>query len=464
MAELINPNDAAWLYAEKPAMPTHIGCLSIYSMPADAGRSYLLEMAERFRGTRIFSRPFNYVLRRQGVGRFLPIWDTLEPEQIDLDYHFRHSALPSPGGDRELGTLVSRLHSYPLDRSRPLWEMHLIEGLEGERFAIYLKAHHALIDGVGGIRMLRSMLSSEPGASSGAPPWAVAEQPASGAPTGSQGTARKPPSARSQAKTTLTAARALASQWMQRDAAHSKPFDAPFSDINRRICGKRRFATQNYAFSRIQAVAGAADASVNDVFMALCAGALRRYLGELGRLPGKSLIAGMPVSFRAADEAATGNAISFMLASLHTDIADPVERLQACRASAKAAKEKLAKVPVDSMPQFTMMLMAPYMLQVMLGVGGYTSPMHNLILSNVPGPRETLYLNGARLEEIYPISLLFNGEALNISVLSYGSRFNLGFTGCRDSLPHMQRIAVYTGEALAELEAALGVGAADAAS
>lgn len=467
MGGLINPNDAAWLYAEKPAMPTHIGCLSIFGMPDGAGRTYLLEMAERFRRTRIFSRPFNYALRRSGAGRFIPIWDELEPDQIDLDYHFRHSALPTPGGERELGTLVSRLHSYPLDRTRPLWEMHLIEGLANDRFALYLKAHHALIDGVGGIRMLRRMLSDKPDAEAGGPPWALSSRSAASAPTETQ---REQPrshllaQASTQARSAVTAVRALAGQWSRRNDALTRPFDAPVSDINRRICGKRRFATQNYAFSRIKTVAEAADVSINDVFMALCSGALRRYLGELGRLPSKSLIAGMPVSFRSADDTAAGNAISFMLASLHTDIADPLERLHACHASASAAKAELSRVPAESMPQFTMMLMAPYMAQVMLGVGGYVAPMHNLIISNVPGPREALYLNGARLQEIYPISLLFNGEALNISVLSYGDRFNLGFTGCRDTLPHMQRVAVYTGETLAELERVLGLPAADGAA
>ena len=144
MATLIKPNDAAWLYVERNEMPAHIGCLAIFSLPENAPEDYLLQMAARFRSTRIFAPPFNYRLRRGLLHTLLPSWEELEPDQIDLDYHFRHSALPRPGGERELGTLISRLHSYRLDRRRPLWEVHLIEGLENNRFALYTKMQSTL--------------------------------------------------------------------------------------------------------------------------------------------------------------------------------------------------------------------------------------------------------------------------------------------------------------------------------
>lgn len=460
MSQLIAPTDAAWLYTEKPEMPTHIGCLSIFSIPDDAPESWLLDLVERFRNTRIFSRPFNQVLRRSGLGRVLPMWDTVTAQEIDLDYHLRHSALPRPGGERELGTLISRLHSHPLDRSRPLWEFHVIEGLADNRFALYLKAHHSLVDGVAGIRMLRSMLSDRPEAGLGGAPWSYDERktgPRSVAPRHKRRRRAGWAAVPDQLQAAATAGQRVAAQWLQRGEGVTRPYQAPATPLNCRIRGKRRFATQNYSLERIQRVAKRAEVSVNDVFMALCATSLRRYLGELGKLPEQPLVAGMPVSYRSDDDTAAGNAISFVLARLHTDVADPVERLRACHASAAAAKGRLADMDRTSMNPYTLMFMAPYTMQIMLGVGGYTRPMHNLILSNVPGPAEALYLDGAQLEEIYPVSLLFNGEALNISVLSYNNRFNVGFTGCRDSLPHMQRIAVYTGEALAELEKALRI-------
>lgn len=463
MSILIKPNDAAWLFMEQREMPTHIGCLAIFSLPPDAPGDYLLQMAARFRATRIFAPPFNYRLQRGALRKLLPAWEELSPEQIDLDYHFRHSALPQPGGERELGTLISRLHSYPLDRRRPLWEVHLIEGLENRRFALYTKLHHSQIDGVGGARMIQGSMSPDPDARLCAPPWEGRR--AEGGPRRER--PKAPPLKqvlREQLGALVPAVKTLAAGPSEEHLDETaRPFAAPMTPFNGRILGKRRFATQHYELDRIKRVARIAGVTLNDVFMALCSGALRRYLGELGQLPEQSLTAGMPVSVRPAGDETVGNAISFIMAQLHTEIADPLERLKACHASAQAAKQPLLQLPKAAINHYTMMLMTPQMLQVSLGLGGYTRPMYNLIISNVPGPSETLYLNGARLEQIYPISLLFNGQALNISVVSYAGSFCLGYTGCRDSLPKMQKLAVYTGEALEELESVLGIGAEKAA-
>jgi len=454
----LKPNDAAWLFLEKREMPTHIGCLAIFSLPPDAPSDYLLQMAARFRATRIFAPPFNYRLQRGALRKLLPAWEELTADQIDLDYHFRHSALPQPGGERELGTLVSRLHSYPLDRRRPLWEVHLIEGLENRRFALYTKLHHSQIDGVGGARLIQGSMSPDPEDRFCAPPWEGPRTAPTARPRSKPVPLPLKQLLRAQVDSLLPAVRMLGAKPAPDhvdETAHA--FGAPMTPFNGRIQGKRRVATQHYDLDRIKRVARAGGVTINDVFMAMCSGALRRYLGELGQLPAESLTVGMPVSVRPAGDESVGNAISFILACLHTEIADPRERLRACHASAQAAKQPLQRLPKGAINNYTMMLMTPQMLQVGLGLGGYTRPMYNLIISNVPGPSELLYLNGARLEQLYPISLLFNGQALNISVVSYAGRFNLGFTGCRDSLPRMQRIAVYTGEALEELERACGI-------
>ncbi len=253
----------------------------------------------------------------------------------------------------------------------------------------------------------------------------------------------------------LKALGSLVTASSQGEPLQTLPFAAPRTVLNGRIRAQRRVATQTFALDRIQAIARKADVSVNDVFMAICGGALRRYLGEQGLLPSRSLTAGMPVSVRPAGDASVGNAVTFMHGSLGTDIADPVLRLKACRQSALLAKEHLQQMPRDVLVPYTLMLMAPYLGQVALGLGGFGRPMHNLIVSNVPGERQTQYLDGARLERCFPISTLFNGQALNISVYSCGGTFSLGFVGCRDTLPRMQKLAVYTGDALAELEASL---------
>ncbi|MGH3991944.1 MAG: WS/DGAT domain-containing protein, partial [Pseudonocardiaceae bacterium] len=241
------------------------------------------------------------------------------------------------------------------------------------------------------------------------------------------------------------------------------PYRAPKTIFNGRVHGPRRFATQHYELERIRRVAAAAGATVNDVFLAVCSGALRRYLLELGELPEQSLTALLPVSVRPSEDGAIGNAISFVYSSLATDEPDPLQRLHTIHASTMAGKARLPELSGGAMDLYTALLMAPYLGVTIAGLGGLGRPSANLVLSNVPGPAEPLYLDGARLAEMYPVSLVFDGQALNITVVSYAGRFNIGYTGCRDSMPHMQRLAVYSGETLAELEDAAGRPAAQSA-
>ena len=238
---------------------------------------------------------------------------------------------------------------------------------------------------------------------------------------------------------------------------HAVPFRAPRSVLNSRIHAPRRFATQRYEMDRMKAVAKAAGGSLNDVFLAICGGALRRYLTDLDALPEQTLTANVPVSVRPEGAASVGNSITFLYTEIGTDIADPVERLRAIRASTQLAKSRLPQAGGTMMDAYTSVLMGPFLAPAVLGVGGYGPPDANLVLSNVPGLREQRYFNGSRLEAYYPLSLLFHGQGLNITGVSNAAQFCIGYTGCRDTLPHLQRVAVYSGEALAELESALGL-------
>lgn len=233
------------------------------------------------------------------------------------------------------------------------------------------------------------------------------------------------------------------------------PFEAPMSIINGRIHGQRRFATQRFDLARLKKLAEAGGATLNDIVLALCGGALRRFLVEIGELPEHTMTAGIPVSVRPKDDEGTGNAITFIISTLGTDIDDPRERLSAITASTRRAKAHVQNLPRRAMTQYTVLLMAPYMLSLLTGVGGRTRPMFNLTISNVPGPDKPLYYRGARLEAAYPVSLVTHGQALNITCQSYNGHLAFGFTGCRDTLPHMQRLATYTGKALEELEEVL---------
>ena len=462
MATRLKPLDASWLYVESRDTPMHVAGLNIFSLPPDAAPDFLARLVAQLKAAKTFAPPWNLRLKDSLLRGVLPEWEI--DDGLDLEYHVRHSALPSPGGERELGVLVSRLHSHALDLSRPLWECHVIEGLENNRFALYTKMHHALIDGVGGIRMTARAFSASAGGSKVVPPWTI----------GVELRKRRARSDDDQTPSTLERLReqlqqqvelvpqvagALAKIWRGKkpDDALATPFKAPKSVLNDRVDGQRRFATQQYDLARLRAIAEAARVTLNDVVLAICAGALRRFLKEMNVLPRRSLTAGLPVSLRPKGDEQLGTAISFMLADLGTSIADPVKRLQWIHASTVGAKEHLQSLPKSGLNNYTMLFMAPYIMGMLTGAAGRIKPMFNLAISNVPGPDETLYLAGAKLEAMYPVSVLQHGQALNITCLSYAGKLNFGFTGARDALPHMQRLAVYTGDALDELEAAVGV-------
>ncbi len=465
--KLLKINDSSWLFAETVRTPMQVGMLATFAVPEDRP-TFVADLVTRWREVRQFQPPYNYLFKKSPV----PSWHECSDDDIDLDYHLRHSALPAPGSQRELGVLISRLHSAKMDRRYPLWETHVIEGLEGGKWALYMKAHHSQVDGVGGIRLLRRMLSADPGTRDMLPPWAVGTHgpdqsglPPRAKPTAELATTDGPGAVglltggvRSGASVVGSLARTYAETFTGAgDDVRATPFRAPKSIFNGRIHTPRRFATQHYSIERMKHVAKAADGSLNDVFLAICGGALRRYLLENDQLPQESLTANVPVSVRAHEGARVGNAVTFLYAQLGTDVHDPVKRIERIKASTRLGKDRLPQVGSGAMDAYTAALMLPFLSQAMLGFGGHGRPASNLVISNVPGPAETRYLDGSEMEEIFPVSLLFNGQALNITAVSYAGEFNIGYTGDRDSVPSLQRIAVYSGDELDALQDALGI-------
>jgi diacylglycerol O-acyltransferase / wax synthase len=461
-ATRLSPLDAAWLFTESRATPNHVGGLLPFKLPPGAPKDFMQKLMDEFRNHREFAPPWNKRLKYAFLKNPVAAW--VEDEDIDLEYHVRHAALPWPGGERELGELVARLQSQPLDLSRPPWECTVIEGLEDDRFALFIKMHHSLIDGVSGMKLLQRAMHTEREKSLNAPPfWAT-------------GMGKKPQPERDESAATFSNAAAAAIEALRGQArsvpqlilAFTKmvkrvgdttegmmvPFDAPASVLNGRVREKRRFATQQYSLERMRTLATAAECTLNDIVLAICGGALRRFLEENDNLPTKPLTAGIPVSVRPKDDENTGNAITFIISTLATDIADPAERLAAIRASVQHAKEHVQSLPRAAMTQYTVLLMAPTLLTLLTGIGGRTRPMFNVTISNVPGPDKPMYFRGAELLATYPASIVTHGQAINITCQSYAGMMNFGFTGCHASLPHMQRVAVYTGEALDELERA----------
>src|SRR5688572_14344607 len=284
----------------------HVGGLFEFTLPADAPPDYLRRQLEEWRGSLTIPPPWNMrPVQAPVLGARTPLMRT--ERDVDLEYHVRHSALPHPGGQRELGILVSRLHSHQLDMHRPLWEVHLIEGLEGNRFALYMKIHHSLIDGVSGMRLILRAFSSDPDERDMPAFWTVG--------AGSKG-ARNPESSNggplggitSAARGGASAVAGLSRAALQLtratldDSALQAPYRAPGSALGGRLEGQRRFATQQYPLQQIKDLAKASGGTLNDVVLYLCGTALRRYLTQHGRLPDSPLTAGIPVNLRDADD------------------------------------------------------------------------------------------------------------------------------------------------------------------
>ncbi|MEN8720724.1 MAG: wax ester/triacylglycerol synthase family O-acyltransferase [Oceanococcaceae bacterium] len=452
--------DAAWLMLENRERPMHVGGLQLFDLPRDAPPDTLHTIAEQFREGTMVKRPFNQRLETPYSRSGSFHW--IEDNDFDLEYHFRHSALPKPGRVRELLSLVSRLHSSLLDRHRPLWETHLIEGLEGNRFAVYTKIHHSVVDGVAGMKLAMNSFSENPDERNLPPPWAehrdnltLNRQLRGGAVlapgTGILGR---------QAATLPAVYKAFRDQYRKaRFAEHEVvPYQAPPSMLNKAITGSRRVAAQSYSLPRIRKIAEALDGTVNDVVMAMSAAALRAYLCSNHALPSEPLTANVPVSIRPADDESGGNAIGFMLCSLATNIGDPSRRFQVIQDSMRAGKERLKQMSREEITNYSLLLTSPMVLGQLMGFKGERRPPYNVVISNVPGPRQPLYWNGMKMSGMYPVSLLLDGQALNITVVGYVDSLEFGITACRKTLPSMQRLLDYLEDALAELEMVAGIG------
>jgi len=450
----LNLLDLSFVLMETRQTPMHVAGLQTFLPPNDAPRDFPRQVYEYLRSFPVTAPPFNYRLRGVGPGRLLPSFE--EVEKVDLDYHLRHSALPYPGGERELGVLISRLHSNPMDMDRPLWEVHLIEGLQGGRFAMYGKLHHSLADGVSGVGLVN--FPEDPTHTRTLPIWAQERKrkPRSG--TASAGALGVLPLALlNQAQALPSLLRGLAGSAKAAIGLKDNPdfaslAEAPRTIFNSNITPQRRVATQATSLERMKAIGEAAGGSINDVLLAACSGAMRRYLAELDKLPKKTLICSIPVALPRDADQAGGNAISFANVKMGTDISDVRERFDVIRRSSAAGREYLKQMGSTALIDYTVLISSPQMFTRLPGIGSRVPPIYNVIISNVPGPRRTLYFMGAEMEAYYPISALAHGQALNITVLSYAGGLYFGFTACHDRVPHVQRLAVYTGEALDELE------------
>ncbi len=463
MKKSLNALDRSFLASERRDVMMHVGGLLVFSPTQHAQRDISKRLREEIaRDNDKVQPPWNLRLNHPDLlANPLQAW--VEDDHFDLEYHIRRSALASPGDERELGILVSRLHGAPLDFHRPPWEAHFIEGLENDQIAIYFKVHHALIDGYTAIKILNRSFSKRPDdrddtlfyARPPIEPKKREEREGPPVPT----LAALLNAARNQRSAAKDIGRAVVNM-ARAVRAHDKelvaPGQAPKSILNQKITRSRRFATQQVAIERLKNLGNKSGGTLNDVVLAICGSALRRFLIEHDALPNKPLVAMVPVNIRPKDDpGGSGNAVGAILATLATDEPNAKKRLQAIIASTKRAKEQLSGMSRSAIMQYSALVIAPLMVSFVAPIAvGKTRPAFNVVISNVPGPEEHLYLRGWRLDAAYPLSIPFHGYALNITVHSYAGTLNFGFTGCRDTLPHLQRLAVYAGEAVDDLERA----------
>jgi WS/DGAT/MGAT family acyltransferase len=442
--------DAAFLQLETPSTPMHVGALFVLDPVSEQDRRtffrrFRKEIGERLGRSEVFTRrvvtlPFNVAN---------PFWADGE---VDLDYHVRRTELPAPGSHHQLEECVADLHAPVMDRSRPLWELHVIEGLEGGRVALYVKTHHAGLDGASAQLYLKSFVDTErrPGGRSSrkvaAPP---AEHPAfrdvlaAGLRHQVDETVRLPRAIAGAAGTLADAVHGLRAAL---STLATGKVSAPRTPLNVAISGERSFASVECGLDEMKLAARTHGATVNDVILAACGGALRRWLMLHDSLPDEPLITAVPFSTREAGDVSQSIQVSFISIDLHTDIEDPHERLRAIHESALEAKAGAAKVKA-MMPEDLPSVGLPWLLGSVARLMSRPEVVDrlplptNVIISNVAGPPVPIYVAGARALTYTPVSIPYHGCALNITVYSYDGRLFFGLTGARSALPDLRDLA-----------------------
>lgn len=455
--QLMPVTESMFLAAETRDQPMHVGGLQLFvpragQEPADLAEEFydrLLatdQVAERF-----LKRP----AEPAGLVGYAA-WQQVE--KIDFEYHLRRTVLPRPGAVKDLLRYVSLQHGALLDRSRPMWEVHLIEGMADGRLAVYTKVHHSVVDGVTALRMLQRMLSTDPDDRAGTVFWDPAIHRRRSTPTPERGVVGAAASSVGAAARTAgdvlglgpAAAKIAATGLVSKDFVSPLGL-APRSVLNGPIGSARRFAAQDWATARLRAVAHRHAVTVNDIVVAMSAGSLRSYLAGIDALPARSLTAMVPVSLHTEGSQA-GNAVTAVLVRLATDESDPAERLRVIRASTGQAKSVVRGLAPVQQLALGAAAVAPLALGLVPGLSRIAPQGFNVVISSVPGGSEPLYWNGARLDGCYPVSIPVSGLAMNITVVSVGGVTGFGVIGDRDRLPHLQRMLEHLDEELVALE------------
>lgn len=450
--------DASFLYLESSTQLLHV-CGVVMISPDTMPEPYSFESLKAAIDRRVRTTPeFVRTLHTVPLHLDHPVW--VVDETFDIDRHVHRLGVPSPGGRDELAEIVGHLAGIPLDRSRPLWEMWVIEGLADGRVAVFTKMHHATVDGVSGASLLSNLCSLEPEA----PPVPEEDLRHERVPSDLELAAR---GALTAAARPVELARlvlplgGIVTSWIGRatkGTAMPAPFRAPRTSFNGTVTGHRSAAFADLDLDDVKRVKNATGATVNDVVMGVVGGALRRYLEEREELPSTSLVAMVPVSVHGRSRHDRGsNKVSGMFAKLYTDVEDPVERIAAIAETNRDVKEHHGAIDADTLQDWAEFA-APRTFGLAVRVYSRLRlaerhpVVHNLVLSNVPGPPVPVYFMGARIEALYPLGPVFHGAGLNVTVMSNHGRMNVGLLACRELVPTVRDLAEHVSS---ELQAAL---------
>ena len=472
--------DTQFLAIEDGRQAGHVGSLGIYDPTTAPFGELNVDVMMRLLSDRMHLLPvLRWRLLEVPFGLDFPYW--VEDEHFDLEFHVRDLALPAPGNDRQLARQVARLHSRRLDRARPLWEMYVISGLESGHVAIYTKIHHSVIDGISGGEIVGLLLDQTPeirtpdgAAPTKAGPRAGTAELAARAMLGLPryplrllgSIPRAMPNLDETVFSVIPGAARVGRflgrfESMVRGDGNKviRPTQAaPRTSFNGKVTAHRRFVFGQLPLDRVKALKNAHGVTLNDVIVALCAGAVRQWLIAHDELPAEPLVAQVPVSVRTKEEAGTyGNRILMLAAALHTEIADPVERLMQTSADLTVMKDRHKALPAQLLSDANNFIPPALFsraarLTLSLGSSAMGHPTWNLVVSNVPGPQFDLYCAGAKLLANYPVSVITDGLGLNITVMSYAGHLDIGILADREQMPDLWNLIGWLEDSLVELE------------
>ncbi len=442
--------DAGFLMTETPNSPKHVGGVQVLQLPRGKGPAWLRRLLEDIKAVPP-GFPFNQRLRDDNLLAPALVTD----DHFDIDYHVRHNVLPAPGSDEQLVQTVARLHANLLDRERPLWEFHLIEGLRGRRFAFYTKVHHAIADGVTFARWFAESGSPSASTPDSAPLWARNEPPDAHSGQGHmfdrllQGARSAGSGVRTAIDISALGARLLQKSLLQGDRDAVLPLGAGRTAFNVPTGAARNFSICRYPLQEFKAIAHSQQASINDFLMALCDLAVNRYLAGHGAAPERPLVALMPVSLR-DKTSGQGNLISLLQVKLASNHEDLLAALREVSEASRSTRNIYGNTPREAVQLYSLAVNLLPLGEEFLHLGRLLPPIVNLVISNVPGPRQALYFRGAQITEVYPVNTLPPSVALSMTVCSYGGTLYFGLIAGRSAIPDLPRLTQYLDEAYAE--------------